>query len=102
MLNTDIANITGESFYYVSSREAIEPAFDNFADRFHAALTTQTFARLGLAPNPVAAQPLMHRFWAAMAQPFFQAFHNLLGGGRPERLRDSPIPRPLRPQPWPR
>jgi hypothetical protein len=61
---------------------------------FHAALTTQIFARLGLAPDPVAAQPAMHRFWAAMAQtspPFQQVFHDLLGGGRAERLRASAI-----------
>ena len=35
----------------------------------------------------------MHRFWGAMqetAPPFQQVFHDLLGG-RPERLRASPI-----------
>ena len=39
----------------------------------------------------------MHRFWGAMqetAPPFQQVFHDLLGGGLPERLRASPL-RPL-------
>ena len=39
----------------------------------------------------------MHRFWATMqetAPPFQQVFHDLLGGGLPERLRASPL-RPL-------
>ena len=39
----------------------------------------------------------MQRFWGAMqetAPPFQQVFHDLLGGGLPERLRGSPL-RPL-------
>ena len=47
------------------------------------------------APEP--ARALMHRFWGAMqetAPPFQQVFHDLVGGGLPERLRASPL-RPL-------
>jgi serine/tyrosine/threonine adenylyltransferase len=36
----------------------------------------------------------VHGFWSAMqdsAPPFQQVFHVLLGGGLPERLRESPI-----------
>jgi uncharacterized protein YdiU (UPF0061 family) len=88
----------GECLMPLSSREAIEPPFGSFAERFQAALTRQTFARLGLLPgDAAAARELMHRFWAAMqetAPPFQQVFHDLLGGGPPDRLRASPL-RPL-------
>ncbi len=85
----------GECLLAVSDRAAIEPVFDSFPDRFQAELTRQTFARLGLLPgDPEPARPLMHRFWAAMqetAPPFQQVFHDLLGGGLPDRLRASPL-----------
>jgi serine/tyrosine/threonine adenylyltransferase len=92
-LNWNLARL-GECLIPISSREAIEPVFDTYPDRFQAALTRQTFARLGLAADPVASRPLMHRFWAAMqetAPPFQQVFHDLLGGALPERLRTSPL-----------
>jgi len=92
-LNWNLARL-GECLIPISSREAIEPAFESFAVRFHAALAEQTFARLGLAADPVASQPLMHHFWQSMqetAPPFQQVFHDLLGGALPERLRASPI-----------
>ncbi|MBP7240736.1 protein adenylyltransferase SelO family protein [Amaricoccus sp.] len=92
-LNWNLARL-GECLIPISARPAIEPAFESFAARFQAAMTAQTFGRLGLAPDPVADQPLMHRFWQAMqetAPPFQQAFHDLLGGGEPARLRASPI-----------
>ena len=97
-LNWNLARL-GECLIPLSSRAAIEPPFDTFAERFQAALTRQTFARLGLLPgdDPAAARALMHRFWGAMqetAPPFQQVFHDLLGAGRPERLRASPL-RPL-------
>jgi len=89
----------GECLIPLSSRAAIEPPFDSFAERFQAALARQTFARLGLlsGDDPAAAHGLLHRFWAAMqetAPPFQQVFHDLLGAGRPERLRASAL-RPL-------
>ncbi len=92
-LNWNLARL-GECLIPIASREAIEPAFDSFAARFQAALTVQTFARLGLAADPDAAQPLTHGFWAAMqatSPPFQQVFHDLLGGADPARLRASPI-----------
>ncbi len=96
-LNWNLARF-GECLIPISSRAAIEPVFDSFADRFQSALTRQTFARLGLLPgDPEGARALMHRFWGAMqesAPPFQQAFHDLLGGGLPERLRASPL-RPI-------
>ena len=97
-LNWNLARL-GECLIPLSSRAAIEPVFDSFADRFQTALARQTFARLGLLPgdDPAAARALMHRFWGAMqetAPPFQQVFHDLLGGGLPERLRASPL-RPL-------
>jgi uncharacterized protein YdiU (UPF0061 family) len=85
----------GECLLPLSSREAIEPVFESFPERFLAALTARTFARLGLEPGaPEPARALMHAFWGAMqetAPPFQQAFHDLLGGALPERLRASPI-----------
>lgn len=81
----------GECLLPVSSREAIEPVFEGFPARFKAALARQTFARLGL---DAADEPLMHAFWGAMQEsspPFQQVFHDLLGGGLPERLKSSPI-----------
>ena len=45
----------------------------------------------------------MHRFWGAMqetAPPFQQVFHDLLGGGLPERLRASPIRPPFETAAW--
>jgi len=96
-LNWNLARL-GECLIPIASREAIEPVFDSFPDRFQTALARQTFARLGLLPgDPAPARELMHRFWTAMqetAPPFQQVFHDLLGGGLPERLRASPI-RPL-------
>jgi uncharacterized protein YdiU (UPF0061 family) len=97
-LNWNLARL-GECLIPLSSRAAIEAPFEAFADRFQAALTRQTFARLGLLPgdDPVAARALMHRFWGAMQQgapPFQQVFHDLLGAGAPDRLRASPL-RPL-------
>lgn len=84
----------GECLIPISSRAAIEPAFEAFAPRFHAALTLQTFGRLGLAADPDRDQPAVHLFWQAMqetAPPFQQVFHDLLGGAEPARLRASPI-----------
>jgi len=97
-LNWNLARL-GECLIPLTSRAAIEPVFESFADRFQTALTRQTFARLGLLPgaDPASARALMHRFWTAMqetAPPFQQAFHDLLGGGLPERLRAAPL-RPL-------
>jgi uncharacterized protein YdiU (UPF0061 family) len=92
-LNWNLARL-GECLIPISSREAIEPPFARFAERFHAALAARTFARLGLAADPVAGAPLTHAFWAAMqetAPPFQQVFHDLLGGADPARLRASPI-----------
>jgi uncharacterized protein YdiU (UPF0061 family) len=94
-LNWNLARL-GECLIPLSSRAAIEPVFESFAGRFQVALTRQTFARLGLLPgaDPAPALALMHRFWGAMqetAPPFQQVFHDLLGGGRPERLRASPL-----------
>jgi uncharacterized protein YdiU (UPF0061 family) len=92
-LNWNLARL-GECLIPISSRAAIEPAFDGFAARFEAALAAQTFGRLGLLAEGEAAQPLTHAFWQAMQQtrpPFQQVFHDLLGGGEPERLRASPI-----------
>ncbi|MFT3974421.1 MAG: YdiU family protein [Amaricoccus sp.] len=81
----------GECLIPIAAREAIEPVFESFPGRFRAALARQTFARLGL---DAADEPLMHGFWGAMQEtspPFQQVFHDLLGGGLPERLRESPI-----------
>jgi uncharacterized protein YdiU (UPF0061 family) len=93
-LNWNLARL-GECLMPLSSREALEPVFDGFPERFQAELARQTFARLGLLPgDPVEARALMHRFWGAMqetAPPFQQVFHDLLGGGQPDRLRASPI-----------
>lgn len=90
----------GECLLPIASHEAIEPAFESFPDRFRAALARQTFARLGL---DAADEPLMHAFWGAMqasAPPFGQVFHDLLGGGLPERLRASPIRAVFETAPW--
>ncbi len=88
----------------LSSRTAIEAAFDAFPDRFIAALTRRTFARLGLVPGPEEpARALMHAFWGAMQQtspPFQQVFFDLLGGGMPERLRASPLRRTFETAAW--
>jgi uncharacterized protein YdiU (UPF0061 family) len=97
-LNWNLARL-GECLLPLSSREAIEPVFESFAERFQAALARQTFARLGLLPgdDPASARALMHRFWATMqetAPPFQQVFHDLLAAGTPDRLRASPL-RPL-------
>ena len=93
-LNWNLARF-GECLIPISSQEAIAPVFESFAERFQTDLARQTFARLGLLPgNPDEARTLMHRFWGAMqasAPPFQQVFHDLLGGGLPERLRASPI-----------
>ncbi|HMQ93792.1 MAG TPA: YdiU family protein [Amaricoccus sp.] len=93
-LNWNLARL-GECLIPVSSVEAITPVFESFAERFQAELARQTFARLGLLPgDPAEARSLMHRFWGAMqtsAPPFQQVFHDLLGGGLPERLHASPI-----------
>ncbi|MFO1106293.1 MAG: YdiU family protein [Amaricoccus sp.] len=84
----------GECLIPLSSRAAIEPIFEAFPAHFQAALERQTFARLGLAPDPTPeSRALVHRFWGAMqdtAPPFQQAFHDLLGAD-PARLRDSPL-----------
>lgn len=92
-LNWNLARL-GECLIPLSSRTAIQAAFDTFADRFLAALTARTFARLGLDPGPEApARALMQGFWAAMQRtspPFQQVFHDLLGAD-PGRLRASPI-----------
>jgi uncharacterized protein YdiU (UPF0061 family) len=93
-LNWNLARL-GECLIPLSSREAIEPVFDSFAERFQAALARQTFARLGLLPgDETAARALMHRFWATMqetAPPFQQVFHDLIAAGLPDRLRASPL-----------
>ena len=83
----------GECLIPLASRAEIEPVFESFPPRFHAALATQTLARLGLQPAGDAVS-IAHAFWGAMEttrSPFQQVFHDLLGGGRPERLRASPI-----------
>ncbi len=84
----------GECLIGISSREAIEPAFNTFPERFQAALERQTFARLGLlTPGTAASRELMHRFWGAMqetAPPFQQVFLDLLGA-RPEGVAASPL-----------
>jgi serine/tyrosine/threonine adenylyltransferase len=96
-LNWNLARL-GECLIPISVRAAIEPGFDTFAERFQAALARQTMARLGLLPGaPEPTRALMHRFWGAIqetAPPFQQVFHDLLGGGRRERLRESPL-RPM-------
>ncbi len=93
-LNWNLARL-GECLLPLSDRTRIEPVFDSFPDRFQTALARQTFARLGLLPgDPEPARALMHRFWATMQEtspPFQQVFHDLLGGGLPERLRASPL-----------
>ncbi len=62
-LNWNLARL-GECLLPLSTRAAIEPVFESFPERFHAALARQTFARLGLLPGePAAARTLMHRFW---------------------------------------
>ena len=98
-LNWNLARL-GECLIPISSRAAIEPVFDSFADRFQTELARQTFARLGLLPGePEPARALMHRFWATMqetAPPFQRVFFDLLGGGLPDRLRASPLLAPLR------
>jgi len=95
----------GECLIEVSGRAAIEPVFETFAGRFQDALVQQTFARLGLrAPDDrEAGRMATQRFWSAMqatAPPVQQAFHDLLGGGRPERLRASPIRATFETAPW--
>jgi uncharacterized protein YdiU (UPF0061 family) len=90
----------GECLIPIASREAIEPVFESFPRRFQAALARQTFARLGLDSDD---QPLMHAFWGAMqasSPPFQQVFHDLLGGGLPERLAASPIRSVFETAPW--
>ncbi len=93
-LNWNLARL-GECLIPLTDQAAIQTPFDSYAERFQTALTRQTFARMGLAvPDPVRHRPLMHRFWGAMqksAPPFQQVFHDLLGGGRPDRLAASPI-----------
>ena len=87
----------GECLIGISSREAIEPVFNTFPERFQAALERQTFARLGLAtPATADSRDLMHRFWGAMhetAPPFQRVFLDLLGA-RPEGIGASPL-RPM-------
>jgi serine/tyrosine/threonine adenylyltransferase len=84
----------GECLITISSREAIEPVFQRFPDRFHEHLERQTFARLGLLSSRTeASRELMHLFWSALQgtrPPFASVFHDLLGGGLPERLANSP------------
>lgn len=92
-LNWNIARL-GECLMPVSSREAIEPVFDGFADRFQEALARQTLARLGLVADPETAGRVVHDFYTAMNEtrpPFQQVFFDLLGGARPERISASPI-----------
>jgi len=93
-LNWNLARL-GECLIPISSQDAIAPVFESFAERFQTDLARQTFARLGLLPDdPANARGLMHRFWSAMqatSPPFQQVFHDLLGGGLPDRLHDSPI-----------
>lgn len=96
-LNWNLARL-GECLLPLSSMEALQPVFDAFPEGFQGELARQTFARLGLlAGDPAPARALMHDFWTTMQEtspPFQQVFHDLLGGGRPERLRASPL-RPL-------
>lgn len=95
-LNWNLARL-GECLIGISSREAIEPAFDAFPERFQAALERQTFARLGLlTPGTPESRELMHRFWGATQRsqpPFQRIFFDLLGA-RPEGIAKSPI-RPI-------
>ncbi len=95
-LNWNLARL-GECLIALSERDRIETVFGSFSERFLAALTRQTFARLGLMDDAPDARALMHRFWGTMqetAPPFQQVFHDLLGGGLPERLRETAL-RPL-------
>lgn len=88
-LNWNLARL-GECLIPLSSREAIEPVFNSYAERFQTALARQTFARLGLVCQD---RDLMHGFWGVMqstAPAFQQVFHDLLAGGLPDRLRASP------------
>ena len=95
-LNWNLARL-GECLIPLTTRAAIEAPFETFGERFHAAMTRQTFARLGLlAGDPAEGRALMQRFWGAMqetAPPVQQVFHDLLGAA-PERLGASPL-RPL-------
>jgi uncharacterized protein YdiU (UPF0061 family) len=95
-LNWNLARL-GECLIPISSRAAIESAFNAFPERFQAALERQTFARLGLAtPAAPDSRELTQRFWGAMqetAPPFQRVFFDLLGA-EPDRIAASPI-RPL-------
>ncbi|MCB1351300.1 MAG: YdiU family protein [Rhodobacteraceae bacterium] len=96
----------GECLMGISSREAIEAVFNGFPERFHAQLTRQTFARLGLLPGELdTTRELMHLFWTAMqetAPPFQRVFFDLLGGGMPERIAASPIGETFTQANWPK
>ena len=93
-LNWNLARL-GECLLPFSAMSAIQPVFESFAARFQTALARQTFARMGLLPGePDAGRALMLSFWSAMQEaspPFQQVFHDLLGGGLPERLRASQL-----------
>ncbi len=102
-LNWNLARL-GECLIPVSSRAAIEPAFESFAERFHHHLTRQTLARMGLTPSGGGAsdRALVQAFWGAMqvtAPPFQQVFHDLLGAA-PDRIAASPLAEILAGQPW--
>lgn len=94
----------GECLITISSREAIEPVFNRFPERFQTHLERQTFARLGLlTPRTETSRDLMHLFWTAMQAtqpPFQQTFFDLLGGGLPERLAESPVREIYARPPW--
>lgn len=103
-LNWNLARL-GECLIPLTSQAAIETPFNTYAERFQNALTRRTFARMGLTVADVTlTQPLMHRFWGAMQQsspPFQQVFHDLLGGGLPDRLAKSPITDVYASDEWP-
>ncbi|MEM8571850.1 MAG: YdiU family protein [Pseudomonadota bacterium] len=95
----------GECLIKVSPRETIQKVFDGFPGRFHIHLERQTFARLGLlAPHTPESHDLVHRFWTSMENsepPFQQVFFDLLGGGLPERIAESPIAATYEAGDWP-
>ena len=105
-LNWNLARL-GECLIPLSSRAAIEAPFEAFADRFQAALTRQTFARLGLLPgdDPAAARALMHRFWGAMQQAPRRSSRcstTCSAPARPTGCAPARCARSTRPRPGPR
>ncbi|WP_424931289.1 protein adenylyltransferase SelO family protein [Amaricoccus macauensis] len=96
----------GECLLAIAPQDAIEPVYQDFPIRFQRHLERQTFARLGLiSPGTETSNELMHLFWTAMHEttpPFQQVFHDLLGGGLPERIEASEIRDTYQTSYWPR